>query len=334
VENFKEMDKIIGIGNALTDILAVLKNDSLFDELNIPKGSTQFINKEQVPDVEKLFSTMKTKKVPGGSSANTIRSLAQVGVPTGYIGKVGKDATGEFYIKNMEAVGIATSFHYSDLPSGIASTLISPDGERTFIDYLGAAATLTCADITPEALKGYSYLYIEGYLVQDHEMITHAMQTAKNLGLKICLDMANFNIVAGDLEFFRELIHKYVDIVFANEQEAMAYSSSSIEEALEELGRECEIAVVKVGSKGSNILRGNERVKVEPLKVDNVIDTNGAGDYYAAGFMFGLLSGCSLEKCGRIGSLFSSEVIRVVGTALSDEQWDDVRKRAQSIVAE
>lgn len=328
------MDKIIGIGNALTDILAVLKSDALFDELNIPKGSTQFIERNQVPDVEKLFSTMTTKQVPGGSSANTIRSLAQVGVETGYIGKVGHDKTGEFYIQNMKAVGINTRFSYSDLPSGIASTLISPDGERTFIDYLGAAATLKSEDITSEALKGYSYLYIEGYLIQDHDMITHAMRLAKERGMKVCLDMANFNIVAGDLDFFRELIHNYVDIVFANEQEAMAYSSSSIEDALEELGRECEIAIVKVGSKGSNILRGHERVTVDVVKVDDVIDTNGAGDYYAAGFMFGLLSGCSLAKCGKLGSLFSSEVIRVIGTALSDEQWDDVRKRAQAIIAE
>src|SRR5574344_914173 len=149
------MEKIIGIGNALTDILAVLENDSLFGELNIPKGSTQFIEREQLPDVEKLFSTMETKKITGGSTANTIRALAQIGVNTGFIGKMGHDATGEFYVNNMQSMGIETRFKYSDLPSGIASTLISPDGERTFIEYLGAAATLKSADITPDLLNGY-----------------------------------------------------------------------------------------------------------------------------------------------------------------------------------
>lgn len=328
------MEKIIGIGNALTDILAVLENDSLFGELNIPKGSTQFIEREQLPDVEKLFSTMETKKITGGSTANTIRALAQIGVNTGFIGKMGHDATGEFYVNNMQSMGIETRFKYSDLPSGIASTLISPDGERTFIDYLGAAATLKSADITPDLLNGYSYFFVEGYLVQDHEMIAHAMKTAKEQHIKVCIDLANFNIVEAHLDCFRELIRNYVDIVFANEQEAMAYSSSSVEEAIEELGKECEIAVVKVGSKGSHIVRGKEHVKVDALKVDKVLDTTSAGDYYAAGFMYGLLNNCSLEKCGKLGSLFSSETIQVIGTVLSEGQWNNIKKQAQQIIAE
>lgn len=326
------MDKIIGIGNALTDILAVLKDETLFGELNIPKGSTQFIEKEQVPDVEKLFSTMKTAKVPGGSTANTIRALAQMGMKTGFIGKIGHDATGEFYVNNMQASGIETRFQYSELPSGIASTLISPDGERTFIDYLGAAATLHSSDITSNLLQGYQYFFVEGYLVQDHDMIAHAMKTAKDMGIKVCIDLANFNIVEAHLDCFRELVCKYVDIVFANEQEATAYASSSVEDALKKLGEECEIAVVKVGSKGSYIARGKEYVRTNALKVDNVIDTTAAGDYYAAGFLFGLFNGCSLVQCGNLGSLLSSEVIQVIGTALSEEKWEDIRKRAQRII--
>lgn len=328
------MKKIIGIGNALTDILAVLKDDSLFGELNIPKGSTQFIEKEQVPEVNKLFSTMKTAKVPGGSTANTIRALAQIGVSTGFVGKIGHDATGEFYVNNMQTMGIDTKFKYSELPSGIASTLISSDGERTFIDYLGAAATLKSSDITPDLLKGYSYFFVEGYLVQDHDMIEHAMKIAKENNIKVCIDMANFNIVEAHLDCFKKLIREYVDIIFANEQEAMAYSSSNVENALDELGENCEIVVVKVGSKGSYILHQGEKIKVDALSVDQVIDTTSAGDYYAAGFIYGLLNDCSMEKCGRMGSLFSSETIRVIGTALSDEQWESIRMRAQKIIAE
>jgi sugar/nucleoside kinase (ribokinase family) len=333
VENFKAMEKIIGLGNALTDIMAVLSDDSLFTRLNIPKGSTQFIERNQVPEVEKLFSTMETKKVTGGSSANTIRALAHVGVPTGYIGKVGHDETGDFYINNMKSVGIDTHFHYSELPSGIASTLISPDGERTFIDYLGAAATLTASDITPDAIKGSSYFYVEGYLVQDHEMLLHALKVAKEQHLKICMDMANFNIVAGDLDFFKQLIHDYVDIVFANEQEAQAFVQGSVEQAIEEFGRHCDIAVVKVGSKGSYIRHEGKTVKVEPKAIDKVIDTNGAGDYFAAGFMYGLVNGCSMEQCGQLGSLFSYYVIQILGTSITDQQWKSLKEEAALILS-
>lgn len=328
------MNKIIGIGNALTDIMAVLDDDSLFSQMNIPKGSTQFIDREQMPDVERLFSTMETKKVTGGSSANTIRALAHVGVPAGFIGKVGHDENGEFYIRNMQSVGIDTHFHYSELPSGIASTLISPDGERTFIDYLGAAATLKSEDTTAEILRGYSYFYVEGYLVQDHDMLLHALQIAKDEHLKVCMDMANFNIVAGDLDFFKLLIRDYVDIVFANEQEAQAFVGGDVMQALDEFGRHCEIAVVKVGAKGSYVRRGGETEKIDIVPIDKVADTNGAGDYFAAGFLYGLLSGCTMDKCGKLGSLFSYYVIQNIGTSITDEQWEAVRKESARIISE
>jgi sugar/nucleoside kinase (ribokinase family) len=326
VENFKKMEKIIGIGNALTDIMAVVEEDGLFDSINLPKGSTQFIEKERLPEILDLFSTMDTKRVPGGSSANTIRSLAHMGIPTGYIGKVGQDEIGSSYIQGMQSLHIDTHFSYSELPSGIASTFISKDGERSFIDYLGAAATLTDKDIAAENLKGYSYLYIEGYLVQDHEMITHAMQTAKNMGLKVCMDMSSYNIVSADLPFFKKLIHDYVDIVFANEQEAHAYAEGTVEEVIELLGKDCEIAIVKIGAEGSLIRRNGETVKVKALHVEDAIDSNGAGDYYAAGFMYGLLHGYSLSLCGWLGSLFSAHIIRVIGTALPDEQWEEIKR--------
>ena len=161
--------------------------------------------------------------------------------------------------------------------------------------------------------KGYAYLFIEGYLVQDHEMILHAIELAKEAGLQICLDMASYNIVANDLEFFSLLISKYVDIVFANEEEARAFTGKEPKEALGMIAKKCSIAIVKVGANGSYIRKGTEEIKVSAIPVQKVVDTTGAGDYFASGFLYGLTCGYSLDKCAKIGSILSGNVIQVIG---------------------
>ncbi len=220
------------------------------------------------------------------------------------------------------------------LPSGVASTFISSDGERTFGTYLGAAASLKAEDLTLEMFKGYAYLFIEGYLVQDHEMILHAIELAKEAGLQICLDMASYNIVANDLEFFSLLINKYVDIVFANEEEAKAFTGEEPEEALRAIAKKCSIAIVKVGANGSYIRKGTEEIKVSAIPVEKVRDTTGAGDYFASGFLYGLTCGYSLEKCAKIGSILSGNVIQVIGTTISPERWDEIKLNINKVLAE
>ena len=212
------------------------------------------------------------------------------------------------------------------LPSGVASTFISPDGERTFGTYLGAASTLKAEDLSLEMFKGYTYLFIEGYLVQEHDMILRAIELAKEAGLQVCLDMASYNIVAGDHEFFSLLVNKYVDIVFANEEEAKAFTGKEPEEALDVIAKMCSIAIVKVGARGSLIRKGTEEVYVEAVPVERVVDTTGAGDFFAAGFLYGLTCGYSLEKCGKIGAVLSGEVIQVVGTELPDSKWEKIKE--------
>ena len=202
------MDKIIGLGNALVDVLATLKDDTLLDEMGLPKGSMQLIDDAKLQQINERFSQMKTHLATGGAAANTILGLACLGAGTGFIGKIGNDAYGNFFRANLQRNGIEDKLLVSDLPSGVASTFISPDGERTFGTYLGAASTLKAEDLTLDMFKGYAYLLIEGYLVQDHDMILHAIELAKEAGLQVCLDMASYNIVAGDLEFFTLLMKK------------------------------------------------------------------------------------------------------------------------------
>lgn len=329
------MDKIIGLGNALVDVLATLNDDNLLDEMGLPKGSMQLIDDAKLQQINSRFMQMKTHVATGGSAGNTMLGLACLGAVTGFIGKVGKDHFGDFFKENLKKNNIEDKILISEsLSTGVASTFISQDGERTFGTYLGAASTLKAEELTLDMFKGYTYLYIEGYLVQDHDMILRAVELAKEAGLQICLDMASYNIVAGDLEFFSLLIDKYIDIVFANEEEAKVFTGRDAEEALDLIAKKCSIAVVKVGAKGSYIRKGTEVIKVSAVSVEKVLDTTGAGDYFAAGFLYGLTCGYSLEKCAKIGSILAGNVIQVVGTTLPQGHWDEIKLNISDVLAE
>ena len=321
------MDKIIGLGNALVDVLAILKDDKVLAEMQLPKGSMTLIDEDKLQKINACFSKMTTKLTTGGSAGNAIRGLACLGAGTGFIGKVGNDKHGEFYRESLlKRETDARLLVSPTLPSGVASTFVSPDGERTFGTYLGAAATLTAEELSLDMFKGYAYLFIEGYLVQDHDMILRAIELAKEAGLQVCLDMASYNIVEEEHDFFSLLINKYVDVVFANEEEARAFTGKSAEEAVDIIAKMCSIAIVKVGARGSYIRKGTESVFVEAVPVKKVVDTTGAGDYFAAGFLYGLTSGYSLEKCATFGSILSGEVIQVVGAELKPAQWERIKK--------
>ena len=322
------MDKIIGLGNALVDVLATLDSDEILTEMELPKGSMTLIDEDKLLKINKYFSRMKTHQATGGSAGNAIRAMAQLGAGTGFIGKVNNDSYGRFFGESLLKHGTEANLLVSDTqPSGVASTFISPDGERTFGTYLGAASTLKAEELSLEMFKGYTYLFIEGYLVQEHDMILRAIELAKEAGLQVCLDMASYNIVAGDHEFFSLLVNKYVDIVFANEEEAKAFTGKEPEEALDIIAKMCSIAIVKVGARGSLIRKGTEEVHVEAVPVKNAVDTTGAGDFFAAGFLYGLTCGYSLEKCGNIGSILSGEVIQVIGTELPDSKWEKIKEK-------
>ena len=326
------MEKIIGLGNALVDVLARLEDDKILGQMQLPKGSMTLIDETKLLGINDFLSTKTTKISCGGSAGNTILALANLDAATGIIGKVGNDDYGHFFKKKLKKLGVEDKTIISpDRPTGIASTFISEDGERTFATFLGAAASLSSEELSSEMFKEYSYLFIEGYLVQDHDLILQAIELAKGAGLQICLDMASYNIVEENLEFFKLLLTKYVDIVFANEQEARAFTGLKPLEALEELGRICSIAVVKVGAQGTYIRKGTEIIHVPAIPVKSLIDTTGAGDYYAAGFLYGLTSGLSLDKCARIGSLLAGNVIQVVGTTLTPARWEKIKQGVNEV---
>lgn len=326
------MDKIIGMGNALVDVLVRIDDDSLLEKLHLPKGSMQLIQEDILSEIRKYTSGMKIHRSTGGSAGNTVCALAALGANPGFIGKVGQDETGAFFGDTLRQRGVNALLATCDLPSGIASTFISTDGERTFGTYLGAAATLRAEDLSRKMFAGYNYLYIEGYLLQDHDLMQRAVQLAKEEGLQVCLDMASYNVVEAERDFFDQLIVKYVDIVFANESEALAYTGKAPHEALEEIASKCSIAVVKTGKEGSLVKKGTEVIQLLSCPVDNVLDTTGAGDFYAAGFMYGLTCGYSLEKCVQISTILATAVIQEVGTTLPAKKWDEIKLNIESLL--
>ena len=326
------MDKIIGMGNALVDVLVRIDDDSLLEKLHLPKGSMQLIQEDTLSEIRKYTSGRKIHRSTGGSAGNTVCALAALGANPGFIGKVGQDETGAFFGDTLRQRGVNALLATCDLPSGIASTFISTDGERTFGTYLGSAATLRAEDLSRKMFAGYNYLYIEGYLLQDHDLMLRAVQLAKEEGLQVCLDMASYNVVEAERDFFDQLIVKYVDIVFANESEALAYTGKAPHEALEEIASKCSIAVVKTGKEGSLVKKGTEVIQLLSCPVDNVLDTTGAGDFYAAGFMYGLTCGYSLEKCVQISTILATAVIQEVGTTLPAKKWDEIKLNIESLL--
>jgi len=325
------MAKVLGMGNALVDIITRIENDSILNDFGLPKGSMTLVDLDTSNYIHAETAGLPKSKASGGSAANTIHGLAHLGVETGFVGTVGNDDMGRFFRKDMQVNKITPILFRTLHETGRAMALISTDSERTFATYLGAAVDLSAEDITRDIYDGYDYLYIEGYLVQNHEMIEKALRLASKAGLKICLDLASYNVVAENREFFKRLIKDYVDILFANEEEIRALGEKSPEEVARELRDQVELVVVKLGAEGSFCMcrDGMVRVGVRPSKP---IDTTGAGDLFAAGFIYGHIQGLHPEVCGKMGAILAGKIIEMVGAKMDESSWERLRREIQSLM--
>lgn len=317
---------IVGIGSALVDILTRIDNDSILEELNIPKGSMQLVDEKSSSTIESKLAAYESSMAPGGSAANTIHGLAKLGIESGFISFIGKDEIGKFFEDSMNSVGVKPLVFHSDTASGTARTIISADGERTFATNLGASLELNENIISPELFNNWDYCYLEGYLIANKPLFKKAIATAKEKGCKVILDLASYNVVEDNRDFLNELLPQ-IDILFANEEEAKALTLMSAEESLHHIADKVEIAIVKVGKKGSLIKRGEEVVTIGCNKVD-VVDTTGAGDMYAAGFLYGLINDYDLERCGTIGNHLAESIIQVIGAKMDENRWNEFRTLA------
>ncbi len=328
------MKKIVGIGNALVDVMTMVPDDSFLHQFGLPKGSMTMVDATRSGEIKGSITAFKSTLASGGSAGNAMYGLGIMGIHSSFIGKVGRDEFGNFYEKDMVDAGLAPVLIRSPKsPTGTAVGLVTPDSERTFATHLGAATELTADELDPLFFRGYDILYVEGYLIFNFPLIEQACRIAKENNMTVALDLSSFNVVADMLPQFREIVEKYVDILFANEDEARSFTGLDPREALDEIASICTIAVVKTGADGSWIKRGDEVVKVEALKVSPV-DTTGAGDLYAAGFLYGYSHGFGLDKCGIFGSILAGKVIEVIGARMPEEKWIEAKQLINIVATE
>ncbi len=319
------MKKVLGLGNALLDIIYRIENDDIINKYKLPRGGMQLVQKDMIGKIAADLKSSTAEEAAGGSASNTIHGIAGMGTEASLIGKIQNDAYGKILESSMIKAGIKPYLLKGKNETGTALTLVTPDSERTFAVNLGAALELVPEDLNDAQFEGHDILHIEGYLVQNHALMIAAMELAKKHQMKISLDLASYDVVENDKEFLHEITEKYVDIVFANEEESKAFTGKEPREALDVLAGLCEIAVVKIGKDGSYIKTKGKVTTIAPLQA-NPIDTTGAGDLYAGGFLYALIQGYDMEKCGWLGSLMAAKVIETIGAKLTESQWAEIKQ--------
>jgi len=322
---------ILGVGNALTDILAVLPDDTLLKTYNLPAGSMQHVDAKTGNKIWEKLKTIGVQYVAGGSAANTISATSILGMRSGFIGKVGDDELGSLFKQAQTQNGIKSNLLKGTAASGRAMVFITaPNADRTFATYLGAALQLEPEDLKDEDFEGYDYLHIEGYLVQNQRLFRRAVEMGHAHGMTISLDMASYNVVQSNETFLHDIVDNYIDIVFANETEAKAFTHLEPREALDAIASKCKIAIVKIGKDGSMVKSGDEYHFIEAWPADT-IDATGAGDTYAAGFLYAHSLGLPLKVCGEVGSILAAKVVEVIGTKIDIPRWKIAKKQIREI---
>ena len=323
--------KILGLGSALIDRLIRIESDALLNELAFPRGSMQLVDDDGFKQLSAFVSGFESVTVPGGSACNTMRAMANLKNNVGFIAKVGADSHADMYHSELSRVGVVSQLiPTGEKPTGVATTFVSSDGERTFGTYLGASMLLGADDLTADMFDGYDCFYLESYKLVNYPLVLRTAELVRQKGLKYALDLGSYNMVEEHLGFLKTFVPGHVDILFANEEEALAYTGKPPREALDEMAAEVALCVVKVGEKGALIKRGDEYVEAPAFPV-TALDTTGAGDFFAAGFLHGYAHNYPLDVCGRMGSLLASYVIRYMGPNLPDEAWSEVKEQLKTM---
>ena len=320
---------VIGVGSPIIDLIARV-GDEFLTRVAGEKGGMVMIDHAEMERILQQVPAQSISRTPGGSAANTIFDLAHFGVRTALLGTTGKDDAGEFYRRCvLDAGGSIHGLRYSaaDTPTGHCICLVTPDAERTMRPALAAALTFDPASVTEKDFAGYTLAHLEGYLLaHSEEKLRYLMQTAKRAGCLISLDLASFEVVKAFKPAILKLLNEFVDVVFANSDEADALLGNiPPTEQLAELKKMCSVAIVKLGEKGAWADCGAGAVFIPANKVD-AVDTTAAGDSFAAGFLYGLLAKQDAAYCGKLGAALAAETVQVFGASLPDEAWERVKK--------
>jgi sugar/nucleoside kinase (ribokinase family) len=307
---------VLGMGNAIVDVIARAEDDFIISE-GLTKGTMQLIDTRRAHD---LYARMNPGiETSGGSAANTMVGIASLGGRAAFLGAVADDTLGEIFRHDLKASGVHPWLvsNGTEPPTARCLVLVTPDGERTMNTYLGAAAQLGSAEIDQEIFGLASVLYLEGYLFSDEAnraAFNHAAAAAKAAGRQVALSLSDRFCVEGNRVELKALIANYVDILFANEPEITAlYETADFNQAVALVAQDVEIACLTRGAAGSVIVSGEKTIPIPAHSVVRVVDTTGAGDLYAAGFLYGYTQGKDLAECGRIAALAAAEVIAHIG---------------------
>jgi len=318
--------RIIGVGNALIDLIVKIEEDILNEKLNLKKGGMYLIDSEKYKIISDILSKYEKFFKSGGSVANTMYGLGALGIECAYVGKVGKNDFGKFFKEDMENKNVKCFLTYSEkIPTGQSIVLVTPDHERTFATYLGAAVELNCNDVKEDWFKDFDLLHLEGYLIHNKDLFEHITKSAKKNNLKISLDLSNFTVVEEYRDYLFNYIKDYVNILFANEQEAESLIKNESVKIIESFKDYCECIVLKMAEKGSMIYYKGHIHRQHAFKA-KVVDTTGAGDWYAAGFLYGLSLNYPINKCALIGTIFATKVIEVYGAKIPDNELELIKK--------
>ncbi|MCU0609250.1 MAG: adenosine kinase [Chitinispirillaceae bacterium] len=316
---------VVGVGSALVDI-CLRESEEFLMSSGAHKGGMTLVDADKITQILKT-SSVTPETVPGGSACNTILGIGKLGAPARFIGKRGEDELGTLFEKGLKNHSVEPKLFTSSTPTGRVLSIITPDAQRSMLTYLGASGETRPQEITPALFENAALVHLEGYLLFNRDLMLATLEAAKSSGAKISLDMASYTVVEAAKELIHTIIRDYIDIVIANEDESKAYTGIADEEkALEALSKEVEIAVVKLGKRGSLISHKGFVTQIKPIGDGApVVDTTGAGDLWASGFLYGLLQGYSIERCGRLGSACGYEVCKVVGATIPEEGWQRIR---------
>ncbi len=313
---------VTAIGNAIVDVLAKA-DDALLAAHNLPKGAMNLID---APTAERLYAIMGPGiEASGGSAGNTVAGIAALGGRTAYIGKVAADQLGEVFTHDIRAVGVTydTAPLEGGLPTARCLIFVTPDAQRTMQTFLGATTQLGPEDLNMEYITASRVLYLEGYL-WDQPRAKTAMRDAAikahEAGVKVSLTLSDSFCVARFRDEFLELAERHVDILFANESEILSlYQTEDFDQALQQVRTHCEIAALTRSEKGSVVVHGNEVHVIDAEPGVKVVDTTGAGDAYAAGFLYAYTQGHDLKACGTLGGIMAAEVISHFGPRVASD---------------
>lgn len=316
---------IVGIGSALVDILAH-ETEAFLLKSGAVKGGMTLV---EYAIIESIVSDLKSSPsiVPGGSACNTIIGVAKLGGTSRFVGKRGAGPMGAFFEASLVENGVEPRLLQSPSRTGRVLSIITPDAQRSMLTYLGASSEILPDEIDENCFEDAAVVHIEGYLLFNPALMLQSMSLAKKSSAQISLDLASFTVVESNKALLDRIVDEFVDILIANEDEARAFTGHTDERRMiESLSSRAEIAVLKIGSRGSYISQQGNILMVEPVGDGYAVDTTGAGDLWASGFLFGLVNGYSLEKCGKLASACGYEVCQVVGASIPHDGWERIRK--------